>query len=66
LAELVGIQLLELWLEDSHNAKFLGPRKNLACADSARTANWMVWYRKIQPLAKHTAQREQGFEFKVS
>jgi hypothetical protein len=45
---------------------FLGPRKKLACADSARTADWMVWYRKMRPLAKRTAQREQGFEFKVS
>jgi hypothetical protein len=26
----------------------------------------MVWYRKTWPLAKCTAQREQGFEFKVS
>jgi hypothetical protein len=27
---------------------------------------WMVWYRKIWPLAKRTAQSEQGFKFKVS
>jgi hypothetical protein len=44
----------------------LVPDKKLACAKSARTTNWMVWYRKIWPLAKRTAQREQGFEFKVS
>jgi hypothetical protein len=27
--------------------KFLGPRKKLACANSARKTDWMVWYRKI-------------------
>ncbi len=35
--------------------KFLVPEKKLACADSARTTNWMVWYRKIGLLTKRTA-----------
>jgi hypothetical protein len=26
--------------------KNLVPGKKLACADSARTTNWMVWYKK--------------------
>jgi hypothetical protein len=63
--ELVGTQPLELWLEDLQNAKVSWSKK-LACADSARTTDWMVWYRKIWPLAKYTAQHEQGFEFRVS
>ncbi len=46
--------------------KFLGPKKKLTCADSARTTDRMVWYRKNWPLPKPTAQREQGFELKVS
>jgi hypothetical protein len=47
--------------------KFLGSRKKtLACANSACTTDWMAWHRKIWPLTKCTAQREQGFEFKVS
>jgi hypothetical protein len=46
--------------------KNVGPRKKLACVNSARLTNWMVWYRKIWPLTTCTAQREQGFEFKAS
>jgi hypothetical protein len=67
LAELVGTQLLELWLEELQNANLSwSQKKKLACDDSARTTDWMVWYRKICLLAKRTAPREQGFEFKVS
>jgi hypothetical protein len=63
LAELVGTQPLEWWLEDLQNAKNSWSQNYLASANSARMTNWMVWYRKI---AKRTARREQGFEFKVS
>jgi hypothetical protein len=66
LAELVGIKPLEWWLEDLQNAQISWSQKKLACADSARMTDWMVWYRKNWPLTKRTAQCEQGFEFKVS
>jgi hypothetical protein len=36
-------------------AKFLVSKKPLACANSARTTSWMVFYRKILAFAKHTA-----------
>ncbi len=39
--------------------KFLGPREKLACADSACTTNWMVWYKKNWPLAKRTVLEEE-------
>ncbi len=58
LEELVGTQLLEWRLEDSQNAKISWSKKKLVCADSARTTDWMVWYRKLWPLAKHTTWRE--------
>jgi hypothetical protein len=58
LAELVGTQPFEWWLEDLQNAKISWSQKKLTCADSARTTNWMVWYRKIQHLAKRTTQHE--------
>jgi hypothetical protein len=48
LAGLVGTQPLEWWLKNLQIAKFLGSRKKtLACANFARTANWMIWYKKI-------------------
>jgi hypothetical protein len=46
--------------------KNLSPRRKLACANSARTTNQMVCYRKTWPLAKRTVQHEQDFEFKDS
>jgi hypothetical protein len=63
LAELIGTQPLEWWLEDLQNAKISwSPPKN-----------WLVPILHVQPigwsgtenfwpLAKRTAQREQGFE----
>jgi hypothetical protein len=66
LAELVGTQPLKWGLEDLPNAKISWSPKKLACADSTRMTDWMVWYRIFWPLVKRTAQREQGFEFKVS
>jgi hypothetical protein len=46
--------------------KILGPKKNsLALILHVQTFGWSGT-EKCQPLAKHTAQREQGFEFKVS
>jgi hypothetical protein len=66
LAELVGTQLLKWWLEDLQNAKKSWfEKKNLfvpilhvrPIGWSGTEKNWL--------LAKRTAQREQGFEFKV-
>ncbi len=57
-AELVGTQPLKWWLEDSQNAKKSWSQKKLACAGSTRMTDWMVWYRKLWPLAKRTTQRE--------
>jgi hypothetical protein len=53
LAELVGTQPLEWWLEKQFaERKITWFQKNLACAYSARTTNWMVWYRKEIGLRK--------------
>jgi hypothetical protein len=66
LAGLVGTKPLEWWLKNLQSAKISWfQKKTLACAASARMTNWIVWYRK-NCLAKQTAQREQGFEHKVS
>jgi hypothetical protein len=68
LAELIGTQPLEWWLEkefaEHKNSWF---QKNLTCADSACTTGWMAWYRKkTLAISKCTAQCEQDFEFNVS
>jgi hypothetical protein len=34
---------LKWWLEDLQNAKKNWSQKQLACTNSARTTNWMVW-----------------------
>jgi hypothetical protein len=65
LAELVGTQLLKWWLEDSQNAKISCQKKNLLVPiPHVRPIGWSGT-EKFWPLAKRTAQREQGFEFKV-
>jgi hypothetical protein len=64
--ELVGTQPLEWWLEDLQNAKIIGPKKNfLAPILHVQPVGWSGT-EKFWPLAKRTAQHEQGFEFKVS
>jgi hypothetical protein len=42
LAELVGTQPLKWQLEDLQNAKNSWSQKQLACADSACTTDWIV------------------------
>ncbi len=46
-AELVGTQPLKWRLENLQNAKKSWSQTKVACADSARTTNWMVWYRSF-------------------
>ena len=66
-AELVGTQPLESWLEDLQNAKISWSQKKnlLVLILHVRPIGWSGT-EKNRPLAKGTAQREQGFEFKVS
>ncbi len=66
LAELVGTLLLEWWLEDWQNAKISwSKKKSLVPIPHIRPIGWSGT-EDFWPLAKCTAQREQGFEFKVS
>jgi hypothetical protein len=54
--------LLAWWLEEKawQNAKF--PVSNfLACANPARTADWMAWYRKQFGLRKMHCLMKAGF-----
>ncbi len=43
------------------NAKFLGPKKTLTCANSTRKTGWKAWYRKTLALAKTHCLTWAGF-----
>ena len=43
LAEVVGTQPFEWWLEDLQNAKISWPPKKTCLYRLARTADWMAW-----------------------
>jgi hypothetical protein len=47
LMELVGTKPLEWQLENLQNAKYSWSPKKLACANSARMNDWIVWYRNF-------------------
>jgi hypothetical protein len=66
LAELIETGPLAWWLEKKLQKAKFPVSKNLGCADSAYTLDWMAWNRKKLVFVKHTAQQKQGFEFKVT
>jgi hypothetical protein len=61
----IGTQPLELWLEDSQNAKISWSQKNLL-VPIRRYGRLDGLVAKVRSLAKRTTRREWNFEFKVS